>query len=491
MNLYTYRYQILRYVADLDRMEPVNIGVVVQNNHRTTFRINDDLSRVRAADQEFDPEAFARWVEFFREECEGPPAPGQPDRGTEEFLEHLGAQCRRRYQLTAPRPMAVDVPHLEAVCDWLFGRLVSADNARKEPVASVQSYHDRRPRPARRDRPVAVREAVAHRQWSDNSLAARPPGLLSRAAGEVRVWRVQTGLARGLGVAGALFVGAAFGRAWTFKLLPTWAWLFEGALLLLVGMIAMRAADERNREYRVRAARGEAAQSLMSGWKVLRNGLIPAFIADPFTDLRFELFEARLEEDEVALDCTGLFYDTDPARIAPSAIGLKIRKRLFADLAGATAVGIAVDMSDAASILGAGLSHDFLAASIHNGVLSIAIVPVRTVTEALGVMVVSSSRHMSEVKFDTPELIGRILAMVAEVVAPEFDRYLRATRGSAGLDKPALIGNRGLSRAALAPDATLGLTLVRCTQANVFSEHQPGNLLDEHIAGPSRDGEGT
>jgi hypothetical protein len=223
---------------------------------------------------------------------------------------------------------------------------------------------------------------------------------------------------------GALFLGTALGRADYFAAMPTWGWLTLGLLILPIGLLAARNAEERNRQVRTGYARLLAAEKLVSAWQILRNGLIPAFIADEITDLRFELFSAYQTGEDVEFECTSLFYDSHPLRTTPSDVGLQMRSSLYAELA-TEPCGIAVDLNDAASILESGLSTEFLRSAGRRGFKALAIVRVRTQADALGLMVVSSSRPLQEVHFGTPDLIGRLLAIVSERVASEMETFLR------------------------------------------------------------------
>ncbi len=66
-----YLYQIIRYVPDLRRMEPQNIGVVVQGQFGVSCRIWTHF-RPLGDKPDFDYGNFRKWREFFEAEINGP-----------------------------------------------------------------------------------------------------------------------------------------------------------------------------------------------------------------------------------------------------------------------------------------------------------------------------------------------------------------------------------------------------------------------------------
>lgn len=145
MQTHRYRYQILRYIADLRRMEPQNIGVVVQSDFAVSCRFNAHFR----AGSEFDSANFRAWREFFRTEIFATAAGiYQPERTKIEFLEFLRGRCRGNYSLTAPLDLVMASAAIRDVEDHLFETLVKPprEEAPKnlQPVQLFQNELERR-----------------------------------------------------------------------------------------------------------------------------------------------------------------------------------------------------------------------------------------------------------------------------------------------------------------------------------------------------------
>ncbi len=146
MQKYSYRYQILRYTPDLRRMEPQNIGVIVQSDTAgTTCRFN---SRFRIG-TEFDSANYRAWREFFIAEIFAKDAGiYQPERTKVDFLEFLRSRCRGNYSLTAPLDLIMESGAIKDVETYLFDTLVKPFkeevNKSLQPVQVFQDELDRR-----------------------------------------------------------------------------------------------------------------------------------------------------------------------------------------------------------------------------------------------------------------------------------------------------------------------------------------------------------
>jgi hypothetical protein len=129
-----FHYQILRYIPDLNRMEPRNFGVVVQGTGQIKFRINR-----RFAQKGFvDTEAFRQWRQFLEKEINDEQTEQlnlfRPAKDSPEFLDHLNRMIRGNFTLS--RPMLTEYRHaieIDSVLDDLFETLV-ADKEDKEAV---------------------------------------------------------------------------------------------------------------------------------------------------------------------------------------------------------------------------------------------------------------------------------------------------------------------------------------------------------------------
>lgn len=145
MDKFLYRYQILRYAADLRRMEQQNVGIVLQSNSQITCRFN---SHFRDG-ANFDFSNYRAWREFFITEIFGKAAGiFQPERTKVEFLEFLRSRCRGNYSLTPPLHLTMATGNIKEVETYLFETLVKPpkDEGAKDlqPVQLFQEELDRR-----------------------------------------------------------------------------------------------------------------------------------------------------------------------------------------------------------------------------------------------------------------------------------------------------------------------------------------------------------
>lgn len=121
MEQHFFRYQILRYIADLKRMEPENIGVIIQNSREASCRFRTQMGKR----PDFDSDNYRRWREFFETEINEPPVPVfQPPRGDIKFLEYLQQRCIGNYSLTRPLELAMPSADLIEARNHLFKTLV-------------------------------------------------------------------------------------------------------------------------------------------------------------------------------------------------------------------------------------------------------------------------------------------------------------------------------------------------------------------------------
>ena len=143
MNEVPYLYQIIRYVSDLERMEPQNIGIVVQGQGQTVARLWKYF-RPLGEKRDFDYMNFRKWREFFEEEINGAQVSMfQPPRHSPEFLEYLQSRCKSNYLMTRPLRFVTQVDRVEEVRDYLYDRLVKPQNDNQEPALQpVQRFRE-------------------------------------------------------------------------------------------------------------------------------------------------------------------------------------------------------------------------------------------------------------------------------------------------------------------------------------------------------------
>ena len=95
----TYFYSLIRYVPVMERMEPINVGVILQCEGLVDVR----LSPHAAKRKEIDTQVFGKWRQFFLEEIRGDPTPlFQPEKATPQFLTYLGQLCEGPVILSRP-----------------------------------------------------------------------------------------------------------------------------------------------------------------------------------------------------------------------------------------------------------------------------------------------------------------------------------------------------------------------------------------------------
>ncbi|HSB08807.1 MAG TPA: DUF3037 domain-containing protein [Blastocatellia bacterium] len=144
MNERPFLYQIIRYVPDLRRMEPKNIGVIVQGQSALKLRL---WAHFRPGDDkpDFDYANFRKWREFFEEEVNGPQiALFQPPRHSPEFLEYLQSRCRGNYIVTRPLHVAMRTDNIEEVTQHLYETIVRSPEEEPEPAEQpVRRFRER------------------------------------------------------------------------------------------------------------------------------------------------------------------------------------------------------------------------------------------------------------------------------------------------------------------------------------------------------------
>jgi len=134
MSANRFHYQILRYIPDLQRMEPRNFGIIVQGAGQTLYKIN-----TRFAQKGFvDTEAFRQWKHFLVKEIDDGQAEQlelfRPSKDTPEFLNHLGKLFKGNVNLS--KPLAAEYRReveIEAVLQDLFDTLV-VDSEEQEAI---------------------------------------------------------------------------------------------------------------------------------------------------------------------------------------------------------------------------------------------------------------------------------------------------------------------------------------------------------------------
>jgi hypothetical protein len=118
------QYVLAKYVPDLGRMEPRNIGVIVWSNGRTSTRFVE-------SSEEFieDAENYDRWIEYWKRLVSGEKLQVRRRRAVSRksarFLAELRQTQKGNYLLEEGGLVVDKVDNINEVADFLFERLVA------------------------------------------------------------------------------------------------------------------------------------------------------------------------------------------------------------------------------------------------------------------------------------------------------------------------------------------------------------------------------
>lgn len=115
-------YSLIRYVPDRQRMEPINVGLVLQDPLGTRVRFSPHAAKR----SDVDTEIFRKWKNFFEVEVNGEVDPlFRPPTNSPAFLDHLAKLCDGSMLMSRPLQVIVDdETEPQEVLDGLFRRLV-------------------------------------------------------------------------------------------------------------------------------------------------------------------------------------------------------------------------------------------------------------------------------------------------------------------------------------------------------------------------------
>ena len=118
-----YRYALIRFVADALRMEPVNVGLVLQDQDKLDFQLNTKFS----LKGKVDSTVFNQWRKFLEEEITGDAMPlFQPKKSSQAFFSHLAGLCDGAIRLSEPLSFATEEDQtFDEVLSSLYKRLVA------------------------------------------------------------------------------------------------------------------------------------------------------------------------------------------------------------------------------------------------------------------------------------------------------------------------------------------------------------------------------
>lgn len=114
------RYALIRFVPDMNRMEPINVGVVLQAPGRIDFKLN------AARRKDMETSVFQKWQAFFEEEIRGDAIPIlQPPKDSVQFLHYLSNLCEHTVIMTRPLTVSTRADEsFETTLQSLYERLV-------------------------------------------------------------------------------------------------------------------------------------------------------------------------------------------------------------------------------------------------------------------------------------------------------------------------------------------------------------------------------
>ncbi len=129
-----YYYVLIRYVPDRERMEPVNVGVILQGSGRLEMRFSPHAAKRK----DIETTAFRQWKDFFRTEVEGDHmALFQPEKASPAFLRYLEQLCEGPILLSKPLLVSSDPSkEFEEVLESLYCRLVAPPEVVSPTAAS-------------------------------------------------------------------------------------------------------------------------------------------------------------------------------------------------------------------------------------------------------------------------------------------------------------------------------------------------------------------
>lgn len=125
-----FTYALVRYVSDPERMEPLNVGVVVQGHEGIRLKLDNYFGSRKG----IDAGIYKRWREFLQEEVEGEQrSMFRPSRESPEFWRYLRSLTGDTVAMTAPLALSsTEETSLEAILEMLYNRLVSRKSTEKD-----------------------------------------------------------------------------------------------------------------------------------------------------------------------------------------------------------------------------------------------------------------------------------------------------------------------------------------------------------------------
>jgi hypothetical protein len=117
-----YLYSLIRYVPDPARMEPINVGVLLQGQEQLDLKLSP-----RAPSREIDAATYRKWRHFLVEEVRGQELElFQPKKNSPRFFDYLSELCDGTVVLSSAMHLQTSEDRtLQDILEGLFARLVA------------------------------------------------------------------------------------------------------------------------------------------------------------------------------------------------------------------------------------------------------------------------------------------------------------------------------------------------------------------------------
>ncbi|MDR3620949.1 MAG: DUF3037 domain-containing protein [Paludisphaera borealis] len=140
-----YFYSLIRFVPDLERMEPFNVGIVLQGQGKLDFKLDPHVAKRK----DVDTVIFRKWRSFLDDEIRGDPVPFlQPPKHSRGFLEHLSGLCDQTLVISKPLFLSERPEEpFDEVLQRLYDRLVTPLGQQKKdqairPTSTFKEFED-------------------------------------------------------------------------------------------------------------------------------------------------------------------------------------------------------------------------------------------------------------------------------------------------------------------------------------------------------------
>ena len=134
----TFHYALIRFIPDAERMEPINIGVILQGGGQLDFKLSPHVAKRK----DIETQVYQKWRKFLEEEISGPAVPlFQPSKDSPDFIRHLGNLCESTITITRPLVhVAYDENAFDTELKGIYDRLVAPPEQNKKSPDRPTSF---------------------------------------------------------------------------------------------------------------------------------------------------------------------------------------------------------------------------------------------------------------------------------------------------------------------------------------------------------------